>query len=33
MYEKSGAPAEFLEFCKGFLRDVEERVNNPVASD
>ena len=30
MYEKSGAPAEFLEFCEGYLRDVEGKLNNPV---
>ena len=33
MYEKSGAPAEILEFCRGFLREVEEKMNSSVTSD
>ena len=32
MYEENGAPAEFLEFCKGFLREIEEKMDNPVIS-
>ena len=32
LYEEAGAPAEFLEFCKGFLREVEGEANNPAGS-
>ena len=33
VYEKAGAPADFLEFSKRYLREVEEKMNNPAASD
>jgi len=33
IYEKAGAPADFLEFSKRFLQEVEEKINNPVNSD
>ena len=33
MGEKIGVSAGFLEHCKGFLREVEERANVAVESD
>jgi len=33
MWRKIGVPADFLEYWKGFLREVEEKVNTPVTSD
>ena len=31
VYEKAGMPTDFLECGKGFPREVEEKMNNPVA--
>jgi len=33
LFEEVGAPAEFLEFCQGFLREVEGKMNNPATPD
>ena len=33
MYEQSGVPAEFREFCEGYLRDVEGKINDSDTSN